>query len=116
VCRSVEHRKGRYSEHALGNALDVVSFGYESAASPAQPPVGWYSPDRTRTSFRVDVARHWHPTSASEGAQGRFLRDLIDALLERDVFRSVLGPGAPGHDSHFHFDMAPWGYVDIEAR
>jgi BirA family biotin operon repressor/biotin-[acetyl-CoA-carboxylase] ligase len=30
-----------------------------------------------------------------------------------DVFRVLLGPGYPGHDTHFHFDMAPWRMVQI---
>jgi hypothetical protein len=121
VCRGVEHRRNRYSEHALGNALDVVGFKFgplkplptdKSARTATLDVVP--IPQKLRASFRVNVASHWNASSPPDANHTKFLRDLIDTLIERGVFRAVIGPGAPGHHDHFHFDMAPWAYVDID--
>lgn len=96
-CRSVSGKNRRLSEHALGNAIDITGFQFPALA--AQP------------AFEVRVDRHW---DASGGAvHARFLRALTEALLARDVFRTMLGPSHPDHADHFHFDMAPEYYVDL---
>jgi hypothetical protein len=42
------------------------------------------------------------------------LKTLARRLIGRkDVFRVLLGPGYPGHQNHFHFDMAPFTMVQI---
>jgi len=42
-----------------------------------------------------------------------FLEALTSELDRRDVFRTLLGPGHPAHRTHFHFDMAPYSYVQL---
>lgn len=99
-CRSVSGKNQRLSEHALGNAIDITGFQFPPlAAEPA---------------FEVRVDRHWHASGEAAGARhARFLRALTEALLARDVFRTLLGPAHPDHADHFHFDMAPEYYVDL---
>jgi hypothetical protein len=114
-CRSTRNRKHRVSEHALGNALDLVGFDFGPAAKTQLFADGM--PKQLRRAFQVRVARHWRPTPAS-GAAGalhaRFLAKLTDRLRERDdIFRSMFGPGHGGHDDHLHLDAAPWRYVDL---
>ncbi len=99
-CRSVSGKNQRLSEHALGNALDVTGFQFSALAN--------------EPAFEVRVDRHWNPSGdATDQRHARFLRALTDALLARDVFRTLLGPAHPDHADHFHFDMAPEYYVDL---
>jgi hypothetical protein len=99
-CRSVSGKNRRLSEHALGNAIDIT--GFEFPALAAQP------------AFEVRVDRHWNASGdAVRTRHARFLRALTEALLARDVFRTMLGPSHPDHADHFHFDMAPEYYVDL---
>lgn len=114
-CRATRNRKQRVSEHALGNALDLVGFDFGPATKAE--PLATGAPKPLRWSFQVRVARHWHPSPAS-GAAGalhaRFLATLTARLRERsDIFRSMFGPGHGGHDDHLHLDAAPWRYVDL---
>lgn len=114
-CRSTRNRKHRVSEHALGNALDLVGFDF-GPATKAQP-LSEGMPKQLRWAFQVRVARHWSPSAAS-GTTGalhaRFLATLTDRLRDRDdIFRSMFGPGHGGHDDHLHLDAAPWRYVDL---
>lgn len=113
-CRATRNRKHVVSEHALGNALDLVGFDF-GAAPKAQPP-----PDdlpKLRAPFQVRVARHWQPKNAADpvtAIHARFLALLTERLKERaDIFRSMYGPGHGGHDDHLHLDAAPWRYVDL---
>jgi hypothetical protein len=114
-CRSTRNRRHRVSEHALGNALDLVGFDF-GPATKAQPlPEGM--PKQLRWAFQVRVARHWRPSPASGEAgalHARFLATLTERLHARDdIFRSMFGPGHGGHDDHLHLDAAPWRYVDL---
>ncbi len=114
-CRSTRNRKHRVSEHALGNALDLVGFDFGPASKAQALAEGM--PKQLRWAFQVRVARHWRPVAAS-GAVGelhaRFLATLTDRLRQRDdIFRSMFGPGHGGHDDHLHLDAAPWRYVDL---
>jgi hypothetical protein len=114
-CRATRNRKHVVSEHALGNALDLVGFDF-GPASKAQP-LAEGLPKQLRSSFQVRVARHSRPAPAS-GAAGavhaRFLATLTERLRQRDdIFRSMFGPGHGGHDDHLHLDAAPWRYVDL---
>lgn len=97
-CRSVSGKNQRLSEHALGNAIDISGFRFGS-------------PD-PEAAFEVRVDRHWK-ASGSDARHARFLRALTQALIARDVFRTLLGPAHPDHADHFHFDMAPHYYVDL---
>jgi hypothetical protein len=114
-CRSTRNRKYRVSEHALGNALDLVGFDF-GPATKAQP-LGQGMPKQLRWAFQVRVARHWRPSAASGEAgalHARFLATLTERLRARDdIFRSMFGPGHGGHDDHLHLDAAPWRYVDL---
>jgi hypothetical protein len=88
----------RLSEHALGNAIDISGFRFEALdGAPA---------------FEVRVDLHWR-ASGDEARHSRFLHALTETLLERGVFRTLLGPAHPDHADHFHFDMAPHPYVNL---
>jgi len=99
-CRPVTGNRRRLSEHALGNAVDITAFRFE--ASGSQP------------AFEVRVDEHWKARGdASVERHARFLQALTQALIARDVFRTLLGPAHPDHHDHFHFDMAPHHYVHL---
>jgi hypothetical protein len=109
-CRSSRNRTYRLSEHALGNAIDVAGFDFGPGPKGAVSTL----PKPLRGTFEVRVARHWAPKAGGTTAEihARFLRLLLERLQEREnVFRGVIGPGHPGHDDHFHFDMSPWRFV-----
>jgi hypothetical protein len=99
------------SEHALGNALDLVGFDF-GAASKSQP-LPEALPRSLKLPFQVRVARHWHGEGAIGAIHARFLALLTERLEQRDdIFRSMFGPGHGGHSDHLHLDAAPWRYVD----
>lgn len=82
-CRNVQNQPGNeLSEHAFGNALDIGSF--ELA-------------DGRVVSVRDDWSR-------GTQAEQDFLRDVHYTACQ--YFRTVLGPGYPQHDDHFHLDLA----------
>ena len=127
VCRPVRSSTARrWSEHAFGNAIDVIGFDFEraprvattgSAADggvrvppAAAPPL----PAALRRRFSVRVATHWQakPDAASQLHQ-RFLRELAALLAREDVFRGLIGPPDPLHRTHLHCDMAPWQYRNL---
>jgi hypothetical protein len=112
-CRSSRNRNYRVSEHALGNAIDIVGFDFAPATK--QQPLSAELPRQLRGAFEVRVARHWTASSGATAAvHARFLRLLIERLQDRDnVFRGLIGPGRPGHADHFHFDVSPWRYVRL---
>ena len=82
-CRGRNSRRGaRLSEHAFGNALDVMGF-------------------RLADGREVTVRTGWR------GAQDEqeFLREVFVAAC--NYFTTVLGPGADAfHYDHFHLDLA----------
>lgn len=109
-CRASRNRSTRLSEHALGNALDVVGFSFP-AATRAQRQA---DPTVIAGAFKVTISQHWDATRSPLGQQHRrFLRALADEVVDEDVFRVVLGPSHPGHADHLHFDMAPWNYTHL---
>jgi hypothetical protein len=112
-CRRSRTRTYRLSEHALGNAIDVLGFDFAGTVKNQTFPPDL--PRQLRGPFQVRVARHWNadtPPIASLHAQ--FLRRLTERLLDRsDIFRIALGPSHRGHQDHFHFDMSPWRYVHL---
>jgi hypothetical protein len=112
-CRTSRNRSHRLSEHALGNAIDVVGFDFGPLSRKESSFVN--QPKRLRGPFVVTIARHWGKAGDPVAEQhARFLRTLTERLLERDdVFRGFVGPGYPGHDDHLHFDVAPWRYVRL---
>ncbi len=82
-CRPVNNQTGGDpSEHAFGNAIDVASFELADGRI-------------------VSVASDWsHGTQAERD----FLREIEARACQ--YFATVLGPGYPLHDDHFHLDMA----------
>jgi len=141
-CRTVNGSGRRLSEHALGNAIDIKGFRFadEDDSTPAKgkgstsstkkgtsksTSAAQSSAAKTKAgtaakksgdsaSFDVLVAKHWKARGdASTRRAARFLEELTQALLQRDVFRTLLGPAHRDHDDHFHFDMAPTHYVDL---
>jgi hypothetical protein len=117
-CRTVRHRPERLSEHALGNAIDIVgfAFGRDQSASDAgaQPALDPERLSALEKPFEVTVQEHWKGagTELSQRHE-RFLHALTRRLSEQDVFRTLLGPAHPTHATHFHFDMAPWSYEKL---
>jgi hypothetical protein len=111
-CRSVRTIHHLLSEHALGNAIDVMGFDFGPASKAAPLPPG--TPTPLKYAFEVRVLRHWGKESGVAATHARFLALLTERLAERpDIFRSMFGPGHGGHDDHLHLDVSPWRYVDL---
>jgi hypothetical protein len=100
------------SEHAFGNAIDVEGFDFGHLPKGASLPPGL---DKVfANGFEVRVLSHWGKKNGHAAVHARFLRTLAQRLAaQKDVFRVLLGPGYPGHNNHFHFDMAPFRLVQI---
>ncbi|MGJ3263959.1 MAG: extensin family protein [Salinarimonas sp.] len=83
ACRTRNHRRGaRLSEHAFGNAVDVMSFTLADGRT-------------------ITVEDGWRGAADERG----FLREAFVGACER--FTTVLGPGSDGmHENHFHLDLA----------
>ncbi|AKF10610.1 hypothetical protein DB32_007759 [Sandaracinus amylolyticus] len=110
-CRSVRGNRGRLSEHALGNALDVRGFEFRALPRRTRAPEGL--PRALRRGFTVSLERHWEAESETGAVHQRFLRTLIERLAREDVFRVIYGPAHPGHRNHFHFDMSPFRWIHV---
>ena len=111
VCRKSRFRPRRISEHALGNAIDVLGFDFSPAKSAQAAE---HLPPGLRWSFQVSVARHWTPRAdAASALHAQFLKKLTERVLEDSIFRVALGPSHRGHHDHFHFDMSPWTYSHL---
>lgn len=110
LCRPVRHRPTRLSEHALGNAIDVVGFHFGPLPASASAETSQLPPE-LRAAFSVSIESAWHATAGTPAIHRKFLEALTAALDEQDVFRTMLGPAHPAHGTHFHFDMAPYSYV-----
>jgi hypothetical protein len=112
-CRLSRNRSQRLSEHALGNAIDIVGFDFGPASK--EEPLAPELPRQLRGPFQVRVSRHWSATGTGIAAvHGRFLRQFTERLVDRsDIFRIAIGPSHRGHHDHFHFDVSPWRYVDL---
>jgi hypothetical protein len=82
-CRARNNqRSGRYSEHAFGNALDVMAF-------------------RLSDGREISVVKGWRGAPEEQD----FLREVLAGACQH--FTTVLGPGADAfHYDHFHLDLA----------
>jgi len=111
-CRRMREHGGWLSEHALGNAVDVAGFDFGHLPKGAALPAGL---DRAfANAFEVRVLGHWGKRSGHAAVHARFLRTLARTLIGReDVFRVLLGPGYPGHNNHFHFDVSTFRLAQI---
>lgn len=110
-CRRIRRFPDILSEHALGNAIDVEGFDFAPARGHDERGD---SPHRSlRRGFQVRVGRHWDRERGVSAMHARFLRELTDRLVEEDIFRVLLGPAFPGHQDHFHFDLAPYRLVQL---
>jgi hypothetical protein len=82
-CRTVDNIPGEnLSEHSFGNAIDIA--GYKLADGRLIT---------VRKDFRLGETR----------ARG-FLHEIFAAACAQ--FKTVLGPGEPYHEDHFHLDLA----------
>lgn len=111
-CRSTRNRSRLVSEHAFGNALDLVGFDFAPAKKTdlVDPTL----PRALKGAFQVRVAKHWAASTGTAATHARFFAELTRRLQERgDIFRSMFGPGHGGHDDHLHLDVSPWRYVDL---
>lgn len=83
ACRRRNHRaNAKLSEHAFGNAIDIMSFVLNDGNI-------------------VTVKGGWRGTEQEQG----FLRDVLHGACQR--FKTVLGPGSDAlHYDHFHLDLA----------
>lgn len=108
ACRVSRNRSHRLSEHALGNAIDIVGFDFRALGKDQ----ALHLPKQLRGPLQVRVAKHWHDTGKSPGdVHSRFLRSLTERLRERgDVFRGMIGPSRRDHADHLHLDVSPWRY------
>jgi hypothetical protein len=93
------------SEHALGNAIDILGFAFPRGRLKPGLPV------RLKGPFTVTVKRHGRATRGVGAIHARFLRKLARRLEQKGVFRVMLGPASGGHADHFHFDMAPYQMI-----
>jgi hypothetical protein len=85
-CRAMTgSTRGKLSEHAFGNAIDIGGF-------------------RLADGRVVSVRKSWRSYDEQERA---FLRDTLADGCEE--FNTALGPGAPNHHDHFHLDLANHG-------
>ncbi len=82
-CRNIgSGKRGRLSQHAFGNAVDVSAFILKDGR-------------------RISVLNGWRGNAAERG----FLRRLHASACKR--FGTILGPDYnAAHANHFHFDMA----------
>lgn len=87
-CRGmVGSTRGKLSEHAFGNAVDIGGF-------------------RLADGRVIKVRTGWRSGDEQERA---FLRDTLADGCEE--FTTALGPGAPNHHDHFHLDLSNHGRV-----
>lgn len=109
-CRSQRARSERISEHALGNAIDVIGFEYGPLPRATAAPTDM--PRQLRRAFSVRVRLHWSPRNERDLHHARFLHTLTETLRDRpDIFRGIVGPPRPRHHDHLHLDGAPWRYA-----
>jgi hypothetical protein len=111
-CRVVRTIRQLLSEHALGNALDVIGFDFAAATKATPLPGGL--PKSLRGPFEVRVLKHWGKADGVPAIHGKFLLELTARLrAHNDIFRSMFGPSHIGHEDHLHFDVSPWRYIDL---
>lgn len=113
VCRNVEAEQSHLSEHALGNAIDIIAFRFPAldAAAAKRSTL----PRSLRGAFTVTVGsyRGGRARSAASERHREFFELLGQTLREGGLFRTAIGPADARHRTHLHLDMAPWSYVRL---
>ena len=111
-CRRIKAWPTFLSEHGIANGIDVSGFDFGFAPRSERKRL----PRHLRGRFRVSVLHHWTAKKSRHVPHQRFLRTLVQRLVDKDdkIFRVLLGPGYPGHANHFHFDVAPWQLIDFK--
>ncbi|MBN8614933.1 MAG: extensin family protein [Deltaproteobacteria bacterium] len=111
-CRAVRGFPELLSEHGLGNALDWSGADFAALARAQPAPASL--PAALRRGFSVTVLRDYRPRTGLGAVHARFFQILRERLIAAPEFSGVLGPGYPGHEDHFHLDVAPWtlSYLD----
>jgi hypothetical protein len=118
ACRAVEHRPDRLSEHALGNALDVTGFRFPALPPDALATAGTATtsglPPPLRRGFTITVTRDLAAPPRSADLASRqhreFFEQLLAELRRARIFRGMLGPTDPRHQTHLHLDMGLGSY------
>ena len=59
------------------------------------------------------MLKHWNSSKTYNGLHQKFLRKIGKEMIERKMFRVILGPAYPGHKNHFHIDMAPYEVISV---
>jgi len=91
-CRVIAGHSGRWSEHALGRALDVAGFDLENGDT-------------------VSVQRDWY----ASGPKGAFLHAVAESAC--NYFSVVLTPESnSAHSNHMHFDIGPYKLCEADGR
>ena len=109
-CRAARRRAERISEHAFGNAIDLVGFDFSALRRGDPTPNGMHR--RYRRGFRLTISKHWKPRAKRDAYHARFLHALADKIYESpQIFRGIVGPPRPRHGDHLHLDAAPWKYA-----
>jgi hypothetical protein len=108
--------RGRLSEHAFGNALDVGGFTFGAITKDDLGHLrerGVELGAAERRSVRIGVGDTWR---ANGGANAkRFFALLLERVRARDdVFRGMIGPPDPAHTTHLHLDAGPWAFSRYE--
>ena len=87
VCRLRNNQaSGKMSEHAFANAIDVSGLVFDDGS-------------------RISVKQDWSGLLSIIGAspKAKFLKRIRGEAC--NYFTTVLGPGDPNHDDHFHVDL-----------
>lgn len=104
--------RGRLSEHALGNALDVGGFTFGAISKDDLAHLrdrGIELPASERRAFRIGVGETWRASGPLSSK--RFFALLLERVrARRDVFRGMIGPPDPAHTTHLHLDAGPWAF------
>lgn len=90
-CRAVksEDRRNRLSQHALGQAIDIVGFALDDGTV-------------------INVRRHWD----AKGPEKDFLRAVSKGACS--IFSVVLTPNSNSlHNDHLHLDMGPYKLCSV---
>ena len=111
TCKRIGGYPNLLSEHSFGNALDISRFYFASQKPGETSPA--HLPQKLKSAFVVQMYSHWNQSRSNGGLHQKFLHTIAKRMIERDLFRVMLGPAFPNHKDHFHLDMAPYRLVSI---